>query len=189
MSAGELIGLIITVGLLCGAITAFVIVILTVKQSHSGSPRPELLDACERWLGAKFTLSRVSLSFVMAFRSLAKESKESPYHSLRTQEAQRTREQWSQAKTKYERTLAAVIVRSRDPNIAATFKSMDIVNAGDLRQAINGSPVAVQRLRHHLNQQEQNAIRWVQQINGYSKSPFDQLLRPLRFLQNIVKHW
>lgn len=189
MSAGELIGIIITAVLLGGAITAAVTLTLAIKQGRAGSPRPNQNDANERWLAVRLTLSRVSISFVMAFRSLAKETKESPYYALRTQEAQRARDQWSQAKTEYERALAAVIVQSTNPSIVATLKSMDIVDASELRSAINGSPLTVQKLRDRLDQQDQNAIRWVQQINGPTQSPMELLLKPVRYLQNIIQHW
>lgn len=189
MSAGELIGIIITAILLGGAITAAITVTLAIKQGRAESLRPNQNDVNERWLAARFTLSRVSISFVMAFRSLAKETKESPYHSLRTQEAQRTRDQWSQAKTEYERALAAVIVQSRNPDIATTLQKMDTIDASELQNAINESPLTVQKLRDRLDQQDRYAIRWVQQINSPTQSPMDILLKPVRYLQNIIQHW
>lgn len=189
MSAGELIGIIITAFLLGGAITATVILTLAIKQGRAESPRPNRNDAYERWLAARLTLSRASISFVMAFRTLARETKESPYYALRTQEAQRTRDQWSQAKTEYERALAAIIVHSRNLDIVMTLQTMDIIDAGDLRSAINGSPLAVQGLRDRLDQQNQHAIRWVQQINDPTQSPMELLLKPVRYLQNIIQHW
>lgn len=189
MSAAELIGLIITAGLLGGAITAAVTLTLAIKRGQSESPRPNPNDAYEQWLGARLTLSRVSISFVMAFRSLARESKESPYHELRTQEAQRARNQWSQAKTQCERALTAVIVQHSDPDIVSAIQAMDTVDAGELRSAINGSPLGVQHLRDRLDLQDQNAIRWVQQNSRHSPSPIDLLLRPVIYLQNIINHW
>lgn len=200
MSAGELIGLIVTVSLLCAVITALIILILSIRQNQPTSQYDPANKALEQWLASRLTMSRVSLSFVMAFRSLASESKESPHYPLRIQEAQRVRGQWCDARRELDRARASLIVHHHEPAIDDQIKAFDIIGAEELRRAINGNPEIVQQVRDRLNQLDRDSIQWIrssvqastlQNFSGSITSHFiyHHLLQSIRYLQSIIKHW
>lgn len=189
MSAGELIGLIVTIGLLCTLITATVILVLSIRQHPQPAKHDSSTEAYERWLAARLSLSRASMSFVMAFRSLAAESKESPHYSLRMQEAQRARSHWVATRSELDHAIAAIIVRSKDPTIPDQLNKLDTLDAVLLRGTINGIPKEVQQFRDRLCTIDRDSIRWVQSKVRSSSVKFDLRVQPLRFLQSISDHW
>lgn len=200
MSVGELIGLVVTISLLCAAITTAIILILTIRQDQPVNQHDPINKALEQWLASRLTLSRASLSFVMAFRSLASNSKDSPHYPLRIQEAQRVRGQWCDAMRELDRARASLIVHHHDPTIDDQLKDFDKIGAAELRRAINGNPEIVQQLRNQLDQLDRDSIQWVrslvqpsaaQNFSGSMNRPAicNHLLQSIRYLRSIINHW
>ena len=76
MSVAEVVGLLLTAGLLGGTVGAAVVVWSTTRRQRARQKRVDLRDAYARWLAGRMTLSRASASFVAAFRSMAAETRD-----------------------------------------------------------------------------------------------------------------
>lgn len=151
MTASEIIGLAIGTGLLGGVAGAVLVAVLTAKRSRARDRRTHRMNAYARWLAARLAMSRASVSFVAAFRTLAVEDRDGPYAALRTDEAQRARARWFRAMRALDAAEANLIVWSRDGTIRKTLSRFPRVSAHALRETVNGNEddadAFVQRLR------------------------------------------
>ncbi len=119
MSSEEVVGLMLTVALLSATAGTAVTAAVILRRSGMSQWRMRRVDAYARWLAAWMTLSRVSASFVAAFRALATERRDSEYFALRRHEAQRARAAWSDAMRELDRAEAALIAGTVAPSIRA----------------------------------------------------------------------
>ncbi len=115
MSSGETVGLVL-LAVLCSVLpTAALAVVIAEWRFRKGDRCVRRLEAYAGWLAARTILSRASISFVSAFRSLAVEPVQSNYAALRSAEAQRARSAWSDALKELDRAEAALIIWSGRP--------------------------------------------------------------------------
>lgn len=193
MSAGELLGLLMTVGLLAAAIGAILTAAGGLRRSRRTDLRARRLDVYSEWLAARLILTRASRSFVAAFRSLAAERRDSSNLSLRRDEAQRTRTAWCEARNGLDRAEAMLLVWSDDPSISERLTGVAPVSPDMLRTGINGAPADFESLTRRLREADEQAIRLVRSATTVADAPpgpvREMLTRAAAYVQSIVEHW
>lgn len=160
MTAGEVVGLSMTVALL--AFFSGVLVMASRDRGQSTTHRE--LESKRRklanFLSARRAATRASMTFVAAFRGLTGENEISPRNRLRVKEAHASRRRLHDALDKLNHAEAELIVRFPDWN--AVGEGGRIVEPDILKTAIEGSEqdVAVlSRLLHDGDKQASLAVR------------------------------
>ena len=195
MSAGEVAGMAALAGL-CGVVAGATITILVTSRAlHGTERRGQRVDVYTRWLGARLTASRASLSFVAAFRALAAERRDSVYFALRTDEAQRARGYWCDAIRQLDLAEAALIAFGAVGPEVNPCDQFFRIGPDALRRAINGDEIDVDALAQDLHRADRAAIDYVRHaVAGgkmrAGKRGFDHLLATTgKRLKAIVDHW
>ncbi len=195
MSTGEVAGLALAVGSLGAVVGAAVAVWLTSRHFRAETTRNGKRDALAHWLAARMTLTRASVSFVAAFRSLARERSDSNYYPLRQQEAQRTRVQWCDAVRELDLAEASLRVWAWTPSLQEWLMRFDHIDASTLRDTINGTEQDVCSLLSELHDSDRIAIQFVDsavaEIDRSPKRPRfrDVLERTIEDVRIIVDRW
>ena len=193
MSAGELLGLLVTAGLLAAAIGAVLTAAGALRRNRITDLRARRLDVYAEWLAARLILTRGSRSFVAAFRSLAAERPDSSNLTLRRDEAQRARAAWCEARNALDRAEAMLVVWSDDPSISEKLAGVTPVSPDMLRTAINGPPEDFESLTRRLHEADEEAIRLVRSATTVADAPprpvREMLTRAANYVQSIVEHW
>lgn len=158
MAEGQDISSVILAGVVGGMIGAVLTALYCTFRSRVLDVREARRDAIARWLGARITLGRASVSFVSAFRSLAAERLESRYHGLRMEESQRVRAQWCRAAESLDLAEAALRVRLRSEESAARLNGFERTSVESLRGAIDGDELTVDRFVQAVLDAEREAI-------------------------------
>lgn len=195
MSTGEILG-IVACGILVGAaVGAAVAALILARRERRHDREQRITDAYARWLAGRLTLSRASLSFVAAFRSLAAERPDSVYFQLRTDEVQRARADYCDAMRELDRAEADLIAWNNHSHMRDQLGRFRRVGAGELRTAINGTAAEVNRLRAVLREADVAAVAFVDAArkNG-AWYPRRGLVRSLtadmaRKVESIVDKW
>jgi len=164
MAAGQ-VACLVLVGVLIGVAVGTALALhLTSRGSQSVARHGSLADRHARWLAARLTVSRASLSFVAAFRALAAERRDSIHLTLRTEEAQRARAHWCEAMRELDLAQAAMIAHGEiDPQLESLFGSSPVGGAL-LRQAVNGDEREVARLVQRLGEADRASVDFVRSI-------------------------
>ena len=196
MSPGEVAGLALLAGLFGGVAGAVLVgVIISARRAWIAQRRKEQIDAYAGWLAARLTLSRACGLFVTAFRALAAEPRESVYFSLRMEEAQRARTQWCDAVRQLDLAEATLLAWAADPSVVQQCAPLDCIDAGALRQAINGTEGDADRLFQQLRRADRVAIDRARkatadiQARGSLRTWGAMLARTTAHLESIVSHW
>lgn len=162
MSIGEVVGLLLTATTLAAVTGACFYNLAAQRRRRVDESWIRRRDDRAHWLGAQRTLCRASLSFVAAFRALAKEPRESRYFTLRLAEAQRARQSWCAAMSELDRAEAGLLTWSDDPDVRKLIDDVGRVTPAALRLAINGDDGGVRELREALENRVEKAHGWVQ---------------------------
>ncbi len=192
MAGGELIGLVAAVALLgvgIGAVGA-----LVFRRGRDNLHHRRMLgEAWERWLAARWSLSRTSGSLVAAFRALALTESTDRFFQLRQNEAQRTRDAWCAAMTKLEQAEAALVVRDASAVDHEALRFFDPVSPADLQHAIDGSGNDFLELKTRLRDEQRRAVEVARRAVAHAE-PEGGLCRTnlawaLRFIGGIADRW
>ena len=193
MSWDETIGLMLSVALLSGVVGAALAAGFVRRREAREADRAREADAYVRWLAARLTLSRASVSFVAAFRALAAERRESAYFSLRSEEAQRARAFLCEAASALDLAEATLITTISDPNLQTQIASFERCTAEALRTAINGDQATVDALVQQLRAADQRAVELVRattaSIRRNTSSWCERLGLLARPIQSVVDRW
>lgn len=158
MAEEQTISIVILAGVLGGMVGAVLTALYCTFRSRVLEVRAARRDAIARWLGARITLGRASVSFVAAFRSLAAERPESRYFGLRQEESQRVRAQWCRTAESLDLAEAMLRVWLRSPEFQERLDGFKQTSVESLRAAIDGDEVAVDRLVQAVLNAEREAI-------------------------------
>ncbi len=187
MAEGQTIGIVISAGVLGGMIGAALTALYCALRSRAGEVRAARRDAIARWLGARITLGRASVSFVAAFRSLAAERPESRYIGLRQEESQRVRAQWCRAAESLDLADATLRVWLQSSEFQERLGGFEQTSVESLRAAIDGDEVAVDRLLQAVLNAEREAIALAEAITAAGEpSRFVVALR--RTIDQVTEH-
>ncbi len=193
MSWDETVGLMLSVALLSGVVGAALAAGFVRRREARETDHARVVEAYARWLAARLTLSRASLSFVAAFRALAAERRESTYFSLRTEEAQRARALWCETSRDLDLTEATLLTTISDSGFPAQIGALERVSAEVLRAAINGAPAAFDGLVQQLRAADQRAVEFARAAAASSRrggSPWRGRLGLFaRPIQSVVHRW
>ena len=189
---GELIGLVATVALLGIGIGA--IGTLVVRRGRDDLDRRRTLgEAWERWLAARWSLSRTSGSLVVAFRALALTVSTDRFFQLRQNEAQRTRDAWCAAMTKLEQAEAVLVVRDSPAVDHEALRFLAPVSPADLQNAIDGSANDFLVLKTRLRDEQRRAIEVARCAVARAEPEgglcWTSLAWALRFIGAIADRW
>jgi len=171
MSAAEIVGLALTMGLLGGLLGAGVIGAVRAWRWDAGSRRERQLDAHAHWLACQLRLNRAAGSFVAAFRCLALEPPHSPYFSLRLQEAQRVREEWCAAVQALDQAEADLLVRADRAGLRERMARIERVTVRSLRQAIEEGEHRAEDLALQLRTNEEQVVALVKEAAARRRRP------------------
>ncbi len=195
MSAGEVVGLALTAGLVSGVVGAVLVAVITSQRHWDAQRHGRQIDAYAEWLAARLTLSRACESFVAAFRAIAAEPGDSAYFSLRTEEVRRARSQWCDAARQLDLAEAALLAWSTDRSIIERKVPSDRIGADALRQAINSDERDVDRLLQELRTADRLAIDYVRNATvdvdpqGRLSMWHEILAKAAAHIESIVKRW
>ena len=188
MSAAEIVGLALTMGLIGGLIGSMVLGPLRARRWDADRGRARRLDAYAHWLACQLRLNRAAGSFVAAFRCLALEPPDAPYFELRLQEAQRVRAEWCAAVQALDHAEAELLLRAEQPETRARLARIERITVRTLRQAIEGSERQVEDLALQLRTTEEQVIGLVKEAAAQRRpsGPWSQLLARMadRFAQS-----
>ena len=193
MSLGEIVGLMLSVALLSGVVGAALAAALMRKREACEADHARAAEACVRWLAARLTLSRASVSFIAAFRALAAERRDSAYFPLRVEEAQRSRALWSEASGDLDLAEATLIAGIHDPATQQRLAGFDRVAAEALRSAVHGDQAAAEALVQQLRTADHRAIDFVRSVTTSARQGrcrwgqrLAQLIKPI---QSLADRW
>jgi hypothetical protein len=193
MSWDETVGLMLSVALLSGVVGAALAAGFVRRREGREADHARAVEAYARWLAARLTLSRASLSFVAAFRALAAERRESTFFPLRTEEAQRARALWCETSRDLDLAEATLLTTISDSGFPAQIGALERVSAEVLRAAINGDPAAFDGLVQQLRAADQRAVEFARNATvnarrcGWSwRERLRLLARPI---QSVVDRW
>ncbi|MFH1111241.1 MAG: hypothetical protein V1790_18895 [Planctomycetota bacterium] len=193
MSWDETVGLMLSVALLSGVIGAALAAGFVRRREAREADRARAVEAYARWLAARLTLSRASLSFVAAFRALAAERRESTYFPLRTEEAQRARALWCETSRDLDLAEATLMTMISDSGFQAQMAASERVSAEVLRTAINGAPATFDGLVQQLRAADQRAVEFARAAAASSRrggSAWREWLGLLtKPIQSVVDRW
>lgn len=158
MTVGEVVGLAVVALLLGASAGVGVGMLLMARLMRSRHGERSSSDAYAKWLAARFTHSRASVSFVAAFRALASEAGDAPNLQLRIEEAQRARADWIESVRLLDRADSLVIASTLDPALPGRLRAFRPVGVGELRAAIDGPMIVVDRFRRTLREADEAAI-------------------------------
>lgn len=158
MTVGEVVGLTVVALLLGAAAGVGIGMLLMARLMRSGYARRSSSESYAKWLAARFTHGRASVSFVAAFRALASEARGSPNFQLRLEEAQRARADWIESVRLLDGAESLVIASTLDPTVRERLRAFHSVGAGNLRAAIDGPLIAADRFRRSVRQADEAAI-------------------------------
>ena len=195
MSVGEIVGLLMTAGLFGGAVGAAAVAWGMTRRERARQKRMDLRDAYARWLAGHMTLSRASVSFVAAFRSLAAATRDSVYFSLRVEEAQRARASWCDAMRELD--LAEASLRTHVPAsvIREQLTRFKRVAPAALRAAIDASEGDAHQFVQSLRVADLAAIQFVEQAAAEIDRPAGPrfvrgiISKTAAYLEKIVDGW
>ena len=162
MSVGEVVGLVLTAGLFGGGVGAVVTAWGTGRWRRTAQERAALRDAYARWLAGHMTMSRVSVSFVMASRSLAGAARGSAFYSLRIEEVQRARADWCNAMRELDLAEASLRTHLLPQEIREQLAGIERIAPKTVRAAINGSERDVDQFAQALRAADQAVIEFVE---------------------------
>lgn len=193
MASGEIVGLILTVGLLGVVAGIAVTAASAVRRGRATELRIRQVDAYASWLAAWTTLSRASMSFVAAFRALAAERRDADYFSLRCEEAQRARAAWCDAIRDLDRTEALLIAWSEDPSIREQLARFERVPPDVLRAAIDGDSSGVDEFARRFREADDRAVALLCTATAKTRShqPAARKLaaRAATYAETIIDRW
>ena len=195
MSVAEVVGLLLTAGLFGGAVGAAAVAWGTTRRQRTQQERTQLRDAYARWLAGHMTLSRASVSFVAAFRSLAAETRDSIYFSLRVEEVQRARASWGDAMRELDLAEASFRAHVPSPMISEQLARFKRVEPEALRTAINGSERDADQFVQTLRAADQAAIQFVEKAGARVAPPTRPYLakslmtKTAACVERIVDRW
>ena len=164
MSMGEIIGLALTAGLLGGLAGAALVGVMLRRHRDAHARRVRRVEAFTRWLAARMTLSRASVSFVAAFKALAAAPPDSIHFPLRMEEAQRVRAQWSEATRELDLAEASLRAWMDSSGERKRLAAFDRIGADRLRAAIDGDEREVDQLLQALSCADRSAIEFFEQV-------------------------
>lgn len=193
MSTDEIVGLILTTALFSGVGGVVLTAMIAAGRDRMAGIRARRMDAYARWLAARWTLTRASISFVAAFRALAAENRKSDYFGLRRHEAQRARSAWCDAIQELDCAEAALVTWSADPSIREHLAQFQAVPPDTLREAINSTQEDVDRLSQRLREADGHAAEFVRAATADTRargSPHRAwFTRVGSYIESIVDHW
>lgn len=193
MSIGEVVGLLLTATVLAAVTGACFYQLTARRRRRADESWIRRRDAYAHWLGIHMALSNASLSFVAAFRALAKEPGESRYFTLRLQEAQRARQAWCTAMSEMDRVEAMLVVWSDDADVRKKIGELGRVTPVALRRAIHGDEGGVSELRALLEHRVEQAHGWVQSAmrdTRCQRTRFSEAIeRCTRYVRMIMDRW
>ncbi len=163
MSTSEVVGLVVAAGLVGGLAGSMLVALIVTRITKVRDRRARRIDAYARWLAARLAVSRACVSFVAAFRSLRREPRDSTFFSLRADEAQRARAQWSTAMQELDASEAVLIAWSIHDDIGDRLAGFERVAAHTLREAINGSDEEADALSQRLRTVDRSATEFVRE--------------------------
>lgn len=193
MSAGEVIGLVLTVAFFSAAGALCLAALASRRLRHNASWQRRRREVFVAWLANWMTVSRTSASFVVAFRALASEPANSANHALRREEAQRARSDWCSAMRELDRAEAALIVWCDDPEARAHLARFDRVKPIMLQAAIDGDARDVQQLLAELQSQTASVqafvVHWISDCPSRRGSARERIVRVLAFANRVIEQW
>lgn len=154
MSAGELVGLAIFVGVAAGVGAAMLVPLWVAKLRRSLAHHEGRLDACRRWLDARSAMSQASKEFVSSFRALndGAELDES------LKRAETAREVWLKASREWSQATTQFLAWWNHPDLGATLRRLEQPDGQAVRAAIGKSDADVAQLFARLDELDAEAI-------------------------------
>jgi hypothetical protein len=195
MSTGEIIGAVASAALLGLVIGGWVVLAQTPRRLQREQRRRVRLDAYARWLAARRSVTRASISLVAAFRSLAAEKADSRLFALRSLEAQRARSDWCEQVRELDAAESVLLVHGTAATNPPPWRCIRRVDAEGLQKAIDETDDTVRSLVLSLHQTDREAEKIVQAVveheGAFSVDPAAARLigRLARWIQDITNGW
>ncbi len=193
MSNGETIGLVLAALTAGAALGVGAAVLCLFRRERLDALMIRRIDAGARWLAARATLSRETMSYVMAVRALARTERDSQYRTVRRVDASHVRDAWRGAMRELDQAEAALIAWSGDPSTLEVLARCARVTPGAIRSAIDGDRCAVDRLSRKLADSDRRAVEEMGCgfTRGRSAQPTTHLprritIQVLRYVEAIV---
>lgn len=155
MSAGEVVGLSLTVALFAFLSGVLVTTARDRKRSRAASDRDSRLTMLSRFLSARRAVTRASLTFVASMRAFGSTKDNSPHAQLRAKEARSSRRRLQDALSDLDRAEADLTVWF--PDMKRIGENRCGVDVATLRAAIEGTDSDVATLAKCLHEADRLA--------------------------------
>lgn len=160
MSAGEVVGLVLTATLVGGACGA-----LLAARWHAAARyaafEERRIDATVRWLDAQAELSRTTIALVKAVRTLATEPRDSAIFAEQRDAVRKAQRRRRKARRAHSLAEAAMILWSRDPRRAEAVNGAFPDDEEIRRIALHGTQEEVQALFRRISEADRRAVEAV----------------------------
>jgi len=189
VSAGELLGLAILVGVLTGAGAALLVPLWLTRLRRSLIYQEGRVNACGRWLDARCALSSASKNFITSFRALNRVQVDvGDDEHLRRAEA--ARESWLRASREWSAATAQLLARWNHPDLGVMIRRFEQPDAQAIRAAIGKSPSDVETLFLRLDELDKEAVNAARRLLQVSPSWWWARVNGARtFVGRILAQW
>ncbi len=177
---------------------AMVFVLVVYRKTNRNRQLNAIRRRWSRWLAARRTMSRATVSLVAAFRALRRDQPGEVSRSWRYDEAQRARAYWHDALREHERAEADLEVGHWLANVDTHFISPRHPASDGFRAAITGSPddtnallLRVQAVDHEASAFAMaNIQRELTKQRSNFQNPLSRfVVRWARFMSQLVDSW
>lgn len=189
MSAGELLGLAILVGVLTGAGTALLVPLWLTRLRRSLIYQEGRVNACGRWVDARCALSSASKNFITTFRALDRGHADVG-DDERLRRAEAARESWLRASREWSAATAQLLARWNHPDLGLMIRRFEQPDAQAIRAAIGKCPSDVETLFLRLDELDKEAVNAARRLLKESPSWWWARVNGARaFVGRIVAQW
>ncbi|MDO8631507.1 MAG: hypothetical protein Q7R41_13560 [Phycisphaerales bacterium] len=192
MSAGEVVGLVLTAALVGGACGALLAARWHATVRHAAFEERRI-DATVRWLDMHAELSRTTIALVKAVRTLATEPRNSAIFAERRDAVRKAQRRRRKARGAHSLAEAAMILWSRDPVRAEAVIGAFPDDEEIRRIALHGTQEEMNALFHRISEADRRAVEGVRR-DRLASARTPRFLRSLAcwaegMVSRVVRSW
>jgi hypothetical protein len=189
VSAGELLGVAMLVGLATGVCAAAIVPSLCWRLRRKALYQDRRRAVCSRWLDARCAMTRASKDYIMAFRAVDPRHHNEPDDPA-SRRAEAARQTWLRASSEWSSATAQLMVWWNQPDLGATIRRLEQPDDQSIRAAVGRSGADVEALFVRLDALDASVIHAVRHMLREPASWWRRcLVQVVAFVGGIADHW